>query len=85
MVSFLFTVQFECVFYSFNFLICFYLSSNLLLLPSSVFFKILVIVFFSTVWFFFICFNSFGTSHCVCSSPGFDEHLYTHYLELFTR
>ena len=60
---------------------CSSVSSNLLLIPYSVFF-ISITVFFSSVW---VCFLTLcSTFHCVC--PFFSlglEYLYDHYLELF--
>ena len=92
------SLKLSSLFYSFFFLLFSYndfhlssssqisssVSSNLLLIPYSIF-LILVIVFFSSVWIFLIFSNSllkFSLCLSILISSTF-EHLYDHYLELF--
>ena len=56
-------------------------SSNLLLIPPSIFF-ISVTVFFISDWFLFFLFIKVLTMF-IYSSPEFTEHLYYCYFELF--
>ena len=77
---FLFLFSLGDLHYSFSLLTCSSVSSNLLLIPSSVFF-ISVIAFLSSVLFYFIFSNSLlNFSQCSSILLPCVEHLYDHYL-----